>query len=94
MPASSSLRFQANKTSQEIFSAFKQGKRVIFIYNNNYQIPKTELQYAGKNQQNYDSNESNEYIFADKYCFFSSHSSNDYPIGVFNPAFEEGTFIK
>lgn len=58
------LYFRANKTSQEIFSAFKQGKRVIFIFNsNNYNIPKMELETVSKNQYIQNSNESIEYRF-------------------------------
>lgn len=82
MIQNSNLRFQANKTSQEIFSAFKQGKRVIFTFNsNNYNIPKMELKTVSKNQYNQNSNEGIEYIFADENCTFSNQPPNEEFIG-------------
>ena len=83
MPASTNqLYFRANKTSQEIFSAFKQGKRVIFILNsNNYNIPKIELKTVSKNQYNQNSNESIGYRFANEYCTFLNQPPNEQFIG-------------
>ena len=84
MPEASSnyLYFRANKTSQEIFSAFKQGKRIIFTFNsNNYNIPKMELKTVRKNQYNQNSNEGIEYNFANENCTFSNQPPNEEFIG-------------
>lgn len=84
MPAASTnqLYFRANKTSQEIFSAFKQGKRVIFIFNsNNYNIPKMEIKTVSKRQYIQNSNEYIEYRFANENCTFSNQLPNEEFIG-------------
>lgn len=84
------LYFQANKTPQEIFSAFKQGKRVIFIFNsNNHSIPKMELKVVGKNQYIQNSNESIEYRFANEYCTFVNQPPNEQFIGRWSSSFSQ-----